>query len=785
MADTQTLPTDTSSIPTTTTISNDDNATTTPTTSSTAPVTSTPVPNEVPEASEQYSFSADISQLMSLIINTFYSNKEIFLRELISNSSDALDKIRYQSLTDASVLESEPSLRIRLTGDKVNRVLVLEDTGIGMTKADLVTNLGTIAKSGTKAFMEAVQAGADLSMIGQFGVGFYSAYLVAERVQVYSKHNDEDTTYCWDSSAGGSFTVYPVEDSGETLTRGTRMVLHLKEDQTEYLEENRLTELVKRHSQFINFPIELYTTKETEKEVTDDEESEEDEAEEAEKNETTQEGGDASDAKEEVTVEDVSEEAEAETETKEKTKKTKTVKEVSQEWSRLNEQQPVWTKKPEDVTTEEYTSFYKALTNDWDDYLNVKHFRVEGQLEFTGLLYVPKRAPFDLFSQKPKQDNIKLYVRRVFIMDDCKELMPEYLSFVKGLVDSEDMPLNISREMLQQNRILKVMKKNLVKKCVEMFLEMSEAENQEDYMNFYQNFSKNLKLGIHEDTANRDKLAKLLRYRSSKSGEDWVSLDTYVSRMPETQKDIYYITGESLESVSTSPFLERLAKKGYEVLFLVDAIDEYAVQQLKEFDGKSLTSITKVGLTLEDTEEEKKAFEEVVKSHETLCSTMKEILGDQVEKVVLSNRMTESPCCLVTGEYGWSANMERIMKSQALGDSQNQSYMMSKKTMELNPDHRIVRQLQKRVNADKSDPAVKDLSWLLFETSMLTGGFTLAQPTLFAGRIHRLVELGLGDDEEGGENADSDEEELPPLDAETSGPSETDTEDHSNMEEVD
>ncbi|MDB4613982.1 molecular chaperone HtpG [bacterium] len=687
--------------------------------------------------SETFAFQAEINQLLSLIINTFYSNKDIFLRELISNSSDALDKIRYQSLKDPSVLKEQEELFIHIICDKDNKKLSIIDSGVGMTKIDLINNLGTIAQSGTKNFMEALSAGADISMIGQFGVGFYSSYLIADRVIVTSKNN-EDEQYIWDSSAGGTFTI-KKDRPDNNLKRGTKIDLYLKEDHLEYLETNRIKELIKKHSAFINYPISIQVDKTIEEEVDDIEEPNVD-------TKDSKEDTDESKTDESKTDEPIIEDVEDEETDKVETKK-KTITRTEKEWQLCNVQKPIWTRNQSDITNEEYSSFYKSISNDWEDELALKHFSGEGQIEFKSLLFIPKRAPHDAFTKNKKINNIKLYVRRVFITDDNTDLCPEWLNFVKGIVDSEDLPLNISREILQQNKILKVIKKNIVKKILELFREI--AEDNEKYLEFYEQYSKNIKLGIHEDENNRTKISKLLRFSTSKSKDELISFDKYIENMQEDQNNIYYIIGESKEYVEKAPFLEKLVKKDIEVMYMTDSIDEYMMQQLKEYDGKKFVNISKSNLKLQ---------EETVEKHEDFCKSIKMILGDKIENVIISNRLVTSPCCLVTSEYGWSANMERIMKAQALNNTSMNSYMMSKKTLELNSEHVIVKDLINKFNSDKNDITLKNLIYLMYDTSLLASGFTIENPKLFSDRMYNMVKLGLSIDEndENHENHEND-----------------------------
>lgn len=642
-----------------------------------------------------YFFQTEVNQLLSLIVNTFYKKKEIFLRELISNASDALDKVRYQSLSDPSVLSIEPDLYIHIIPCKANNTLTISDSGIGMTKMDLLNNIGTIARSGTKKFVEALNQGTDLSLIGQFGVGFYASYLVSKKVVIYTK-NTMDDYYSWESLAGGSFNITRIPPI-QGFLRGTKVILFLKDDQTEFLEERRIKEIVKKHSEFISYPIALEIEKLIEKDVID---------------------------------------------TKNIDSQSNKIKEVKRELQVLNKQKPIWMKRPSDISDEEYASFYKTLSNDWEDHLAKKHFSVEGQVDFKAILFVPRRAPYDLFDSKKGHNNIKLYVRRVFIMDNCEELMPAYFNFIRGVVDSEDLPLNISRETLQQNKILKVIRKNIIKKTIEMFYEI--ARDKDVYGKFYESFSKNLKLGVHEDSQNRAKFADLLRFRSSKFQDETVSFKDYIERTYSKQKCIYYIIGENVSTINKSPFIEKLIDQDIEVLYMIDPLDEYCMQQIKDYDGYKLVCVTREGLNLSELDEkENSKQEELVRSFSTLCEVMKEILGDQVEKVVVSERIGRSPGCLVTGEFGWTANMERIMKAQALRDTSMSNYMNSKKTFEINPNNNIILELKRRVELDRSDKMIRDLTYLLFDVTLIVSGFSVENPRNFSDRVVRILELGL------------------------------------------
>jgi len=680
---------------------------------------------ELRDKAEKHTFQAEVDRMMKLIINSLYKNKEIFLRELISNASDALDKIRFLSLTDKSALGDNTELTIRIKADKDNHVLHVTDTGIGMTKDDLVKNLGTIAKSGTSDFLakmgEAKSQQEMTDMIGQFGVGFYSSFLVADRVIVTSKHNDDDQ-YIWESDAN-SFSV-TKDPRGNTLGRGTTISLHLKEEAHDFLEQETVKDLIRKYSQFINFNIYLWTSK---TEMVD-EPVEEEKKEEA--------AGDKKKEDEDATVEE-----EKKDEDKAKTKK---VEKTTWNWELMNSNKPIWTRKPNEIEDSEYNEFFKSFTKESDDPLAKTHFTAEGEVTFKSILFIPKSSPHDMFQDYGKRkESIKMYVRRVFITDDFEQMLPKYLSFIKGVVDSDDLPLNVSRETLQQHKLLKVIKKKLVRKTLDMIKKISK----DDYEKFWKEYSTNIKLGVMEDHSNRTRLAKLLRFYSSNSDKDVTSLAEYIERMKDKQENIYFIAGQSREEVEKSPFVERLLKKGFEVLYLIEAVDEYCIQSLPEFEGKKFQNVAKEGLKLDESEKAKENFEFTKKQYEALTDWLKDVaLKDKIEKAVISERLTTSPCALVASTYGWSGNMERIMKAQAYAKSDDPSknyYGTQKKTLEINPRHPLLKALKKKVEDNKEDQTAKDLAVVMYETAVLRSGYSLMDTAGFAGRVERMMRLGL------------------------------------------
>jgi heat shock protein beta len=769
----------------------------------------------IEEGKESYEFQAEVSRLMDIIINSLYQKKEIFMRELISNASDALDKIRFMALSDPDVLGTgeDKNLEIRVSINEDERSISIRDRGVGMSKVDLIENLGTVAKSGTTQFVEAIAGGGDVSLIGQFGVGFYSVYLVADRVRVVSKTND-DEQYIWESTADQSFTL-SADPRGNTLGRGTEITLFLKEDASEYLKQDRLKELVQRYSEFVTFPILLHTSTEESyevpKEVEEEEEDEEDgDEEEGSDDDESTDDDSSEDADEEEEEEEDEEEEEIEMETKTRTIWT---------WERVNDQSAIWNRNKNEVTDAEYHQFYKSVSKDTTNPATWIHFRAEGEIEFKSILFVPGKAPFDMYDNYyGKTTALRLYVRKVLITDDFEDLLPRYLSFIKGVVDSDDLPLNVSRETLQQHKVLKVMGKKLTRKALEMLRKLSQAhkkkqeakedadaeededaasadtdgddkdsEEEEDaeddvdpYIAFWEQFGKNIKLGMIEDSSNRTKLSKLLRFKSSTSDGKWTSLEDYVERMKEGQKAIYYISGESMEAVEESPFLERAKQKGVEVLYLTDPIDEYAVQNLTEFDGKRLQSVTKEGLKFGDETDEEKAIEEAYEAkYKPLTKYLKEVYGSGVEKIAVSNRVVDSPMVVVTSQYGYSANMERIMKSQAFADNKRQQFMVSKKILEINPRHPIVSRLLKMVEDDAEAESTKNLAKIMFDTACMNSGFSLENTKEFGARMLKMFQKALDleslelepviEVEVADEDEDEDDEDSEDLDASDEG----------------
>uniref|UniRef100_A0A1L8EDL0 Putative endoplasmic reticulum glucose-regulated protein grp94/endoplasmin hsp90 family n=1 Tax=Haematobia irritans TaxID=7368 RepID=A0A1L8EDL0_HAEIR len=685
---------------------------------------------EIREKAEKFNFQTEVNRMMKLIINSLYRNKEIFLRELISNASDAIDKIRLLALTNRDELETNPELNIRIKADKENKVLHIMDTGIGMTHQDLINNLGTIAKSGTADFLAKMQDptkadGQDMNdMIGQFGVGFYSAFLVADRVVVTTKHNN-DKQYIWESDAN-SFSI--TEDPrGDTLKRGSIISLYLKDEAQDFLEQDTLRDLIRKYSQFINFPIRLWSSKTVDEEVPIEEET---------KKEDEEDKPATSD--DDVQIEEDTNEDDGDK------PKTKTVSKTVWDWTLINDSKPIWTRKPNDVTEEEYNEFYKSLTKDTSEPLTHTHFIAEGEVTFKSLLYIPKVQPSESFNRYgTKSDNIKLFVRRVFITDEFNDMMPNYLNFIRGIVDSDDLPLNVSRETLQQHKLIKVIKKKLVRKVLDMIKKI----NKEQYEKFWKEYSTNIKLGIMEDPSNRSRLAKLLRFQSS-NGKDVTSLSEYVERMKPKQQNIYFIAGANRGEVEKSPFVERLLAKGYEVLYLVEAVDEYCISALPEFDGKKFQNVAKEGFKLNESEKSKNKFEELKNTFSPLVKWLNEIaLKGQILKAEVSERLSNSPCALVAGMFGWTGNMERLAMSNAhqkSDDPQRTYYLNQKKTLEINPRHPLIRELLRRVEADEADETAKEMAVMMFRTATLRSGFMLQETADFADTIEKMMRQTLG-----------------------------------------
>jgi molecular chaperone HtpG len=711
---------------------------------------------------ESYTFKAEITELMNMIIHNFYSNKDIFLRELVSNASDALNKLRHQSLSNSELLGSFNQFDIRISLDKVNNVLTIEDTGIGMTKDDLVNNLGTIAKSGTKEFIKKLQSTESNNLIGQFGVGFYSAYLVADVVKVTTRHAESNETWVWTSSANGSFTVEQVENSD--LVRGSRLQLYVKPDEVQYLEESKVTEIIKKHSAYITYPIMLQTSKQVEvpvqqteqvsgqvsgqvseqsTEQTAEQTTEQTEQQTDQATEQTEQQTDQATEQTEQQTDQATEQTEQQTDQATEQTEQPTVEDASDdddkpdlsepeqktemqtvtEWKKINSV-PLWTKASSDITTEEHEDFYKSISNDYDTYCQVKHFKIEGNLEFTGLLYIPKRAPNEMFEKK-KNNSIKLYVKKVLITDNCENLYPEWMGFVKGVVDSQDIPLNASRELLQQSKIIRQINKNLVKKTIEMMTDLTE--DNEKYLEFYKNFNKNIKLGIHEDSTNREKLIDLLRYKTS-SGDN-VSLKQYVERMKESQKNVYYITGESLNAVENSPFIDKLKRLEYEIIYMIEPIDEYIIQHITEYDSKKLINVSKDDLALDDEKLDSEKYT-------SLCEKLKQVLSDKVDKVVVSNKIESQPA-VVTNSMGISANMERLMKAQPLGNNNNM-FMFNKKILEINPEHDVMKKISSLLDNDENVSTLVDL---VYNCALLAGGFQVTDINDYLKNVYSHVSL--------------------------------------------
>lgn len=664
-------------------------------------------------ASQSYQFSADIDRLFDIIVNNFYSKKEVFLRELVSNASDALEKVRMKMLTNDQVSEKD-NLKIEVRANADDLILSINDNGIGMDKSELVDILGKIANSGTKDMLKNLEQDGNVNndLIGQFGMGFYSAFLVSHKVEVDTK-KDGCQAYKWSSNADGRFTI----SSSSKDTRGTVITLNLKEDAVEFLEQERLSDIIKKHSSYINFPIYLWSTKEETVEVEEDKEDEDEEDDET------------------VEIEEVDDKEENE-EQKEKKTETKTVT----YWDHINDNEPIWNLSTDKVTDEQYETLYKSICNDYSGYMDKVHFKLEGNVVFKAILYIPEKQPHDLFTSAKKVNNrIKLYVRKVFVDENLEDLVPEWLNFVTGVVDCHSLPMNVSREMLQQNHYLKAIRKQLIKKVLVMLNKSSKDE--EKFNKFWEGFSKNIKYGIHLDKSYHDKLLPLLRFRTNKQ-DNLIGLDKYLEEMNENQKSIYYLTGSKLSEMKNSSLLSRVGD--YQVVLFNEPIDEYMVQALSEYKEKKFIDISKDDLNLPklDEKEEEKQDDQL----EQFKTFIKETLGPKVTTVNFNKKLNTS-CIVLASQFGWNANMERIMKAQALGQENPMAqFMMGQKVLEMNPENKLVANLIKRYNTNQDDTNigfVKNIINLMYDTALLKSGYTLENISEYIQKIENMIGLNL------------------------------------------
>eukprot|EP01024_Parvocaulis_polyphysoides_P031048 TRINITY_DN2814_c1_g2_i2.p1 TRINITY_DN2814_c1_g2~~TRINITY_DN2814_c1_g2_i2.p1 ORF type:complete len:845 (-),score=172.46 TRINITY_DN2814_c1_g2_i2:616-3051(-) len=671
---------------------------------------------------ETFQYEAEVDRLMQMIVNSLYSNRDIFLRELISNASDALDKQRYLSLTDSSAMEGYPELEVLIKADPEAKTISIQDSGVGMTKAELIENLGTIARSGTQKFLEAMKEAQENNLIGQFGVGFYSSFLVADRVKVQSKSNADDKQWVFESEVNSK--QYSIkEDTEEDIKRGTKITLFLKEDAEDYASDKKIADLIKEYSQFISFPIKLFAVKREYDQVVDEEATAKKQSQAAKK---------------------------AEEEGKEAEKVPPVMKSEGKDvwdWRVQNENKPLWARDPKEVTKEEYDQFYKQTFKEFMDPMAVKHFSVEGMIVFDAMLFIPGMAPFDQDDFNTKSTSMKLFVKRVFISDQFDEdLLPRYLRFIKGIIDSSDLPLNVSREILQESRIVGIIKKSLVKRCLDMLTEIRDDDDKKKYESLWQNFGRYIKTGIVEEQAannqpNKERLASLLQFYSSKSGDNTTSLDEYLQRKKEGQKTFYYVSADNKEQARNSPFVERLMKRDVEVLYLVEPIDEVMILNLTKYKDLEFTDVSREEVDLDDDEDTKKEKEEKEKELDDLLKFMKNTLGDRVEKVSVSTRLEDSPCILVTSKFGWSANMERIMRAQQMSDQKSMEYMKGKKIMEVNPDHEMIIHLQRmvRTGQELQIQQASGVIEVIYQTSLLTSGFSIEDPKVYSLQVYSLM----------------------------------------------